>query len=610
MYLNFHKKSKFLLYILVVVLIVVSFCFIKVSPVLAQVQKQDLLSNQFVKNTNLATTDIRVLIARIIRGFLGLLGVIALSLIVYAGFLWMTSGGDTNKIDNAKKILINAVIGLLIILSSFAITEFVFRVLLGIGSQKGGGISVTSGGQAAGGLFTFRGGALGKVIKSHYPDRDAVDVPRNTRIIITFVEEINPDTIFDKNTKLLNLDSIKLYTKSNAGADGSPPSDKNKLVKDIEVSTIDNKTFVLRPKTYLGSPSENVTYFVYLSSRIQNQKGKSIFSGLNGSYSWSFTTGTTLDLVPPKVESVLPVNPKNCTSKCVPPNSLILVNFNEAIDPTTVAGIFPNAAIKIELTPQVKGEFVLTNKYRSLVFTPSLKCDGVDKNSCGDDVFCLKKNQKYSILLKAAILEAVGSPQGKIGTGITDLAGNSLDGNSNGKAEGPSKDNYSWSFDTSDKVDLVPPKIEEVTPKVRQSNVPLNQKIKIKFTKNILPTTLFRNVKLLYKKRSEQQLQEWGGAVSTYFGNDTKIKNKVDPSLVVLDTYYNLFPARIDKSGKTEYYDYYPEITSGVKDLSQNCFKPAVGPLNDKFKCVEQSTGVWRKNVVNTAPWPNCELIK
>ena len=74
--------------------------------------------------------DPRVIAARIVRSFLSLLGIIALVLILYGGFTWMTAGGDDEKIAKAKKILINAVIGLAIILTSFAITQFILNSLL------------------------------------------------------------------------------------------------------------------------------------------------------------------------------------------------------------------------------------------------------------------------------------------------------------------------------------------------------------------------------------------------------------------------------------------------------------------------------------------------
>jgi len=46
-------------------------------------------------------------------------------LIIYAGFLWMTAGGNPEQVDKAKQWLTNAIIGLAIILAAYAISGFV-----------------------------------------------------------------------------------------------------------------------------------------------------------------------------------------------------------------------------------------------------------------------------------------------------------------------------------------------------------------------------------------------------------------------------------------------------------------------------------------------------
>src|SRR3989338_1845621 len=89
---------------------------------------------------SLGAQDIRLTIARIIRAILGLLGIIALVIIMYGGYVYMTAGGDEQKVATAKKILLNSVIGLAIILSAFAITQFIFTKLAeatGFGAEDG-----------------------------------------------------------------------------------------------------------------------------------------------------------------------------------------------------------------------------------------------------------------------------------------------------------------------------------------------------------------------------------------------------------------------------------------------------------------------------------------
>lgn len=63
----------------------------------------------------------------LINVLLSFLGVICLVLVLYAGFLWMTAGGDDKKVGTAKNIMINAVVGLIVLLSAYAISTFVIE---------------------------------------------------------------------------------------------------------------------------------------------------------------------------------------------------------------------------------------------------------------------------------------------------------------------------------------------------------------------------------------------------------------------------------------------------------------------------------------------------
>jgi hypothetical protein len=70
------------------------------------------------------------IIGAIIGTFLSFLGVIFLCLVLYGGFLWMISAGNESKVLRAKQVLTQAVIGLIIILSAYSITYFVFNALV------------------------------------------------------------------------------------------------------------------------------------------------------------------------------------------------------------------------------------------------------------------------------------------------------------------------------------------------------------------------------------------------------------------------------------------------------------------------------------------------
>jgi hypothetical protein len=71
--------------------------------------------------------DVRVTTARILRIALSLLGTIFVVIVVWGGYEWMTSGGNDQQIGTAKKRIFTGIIGLAIILSSYAIAYFVIN---------------------------------------------------------------------------------------------------------------------------------------------------------------------------------------------------------------------------------------------------------------------------------------------------------------------------------------------------------------------------------------------------------------------------------------------------------------------------------------------------
>lgn len=68
---------------------------------------------------------IPVLFNNVIRGALSFVGITALFFIVYAGFSFVNSGGDPKKVQGARQIMTYAIIGLIIVLLSFAILFFI-----------------------------------------------------------------------------------------------------------------------------------------------------------------------------------------------------------------------------------------------------------------------------------------------------------------------------------------------------------------------------------------------------------------------------------------------------------------------------------------------------
>jgi hypothetical protein len=73
-------------------------------------------------------SDMLKFIGSIISIILGLLGVILVGILIYAGIVWgFLAQGDLGKIKKAKDMIINAIIGLAIVFASYAITNFVFE---------------------------------------------------------------------------------------------------------------------------------------------------------------------------------------------------------------------------------------------------------------------------------------------------------------------------------------------------------------------------------------------------------------------------------------------------------------------------------------------------
>ncbi len=72
-----------------------------------------------------------VIIGNMISAALGLLGVVMVVLIIYAGFLYLTAAGDDKKVDTAKAIIKNAIIGAVLIFTAYAITSFVVGAITG-----------------------------------------------------------------------------------------------------------------------------------------------------------------------------------------------------------------------------------------------------------------------------------------------------------------------------------------------------------------------------------------------------------------------------------------------------------------------------------------------
>jgi len=114
----FFKKSKFKILLSVLVLAgLVGFA----GAAFAQPD----LGISYGAGTGLGSGDVRLLIARIIRVALGLLGIVAVALVIWGGYMYMTAAGNEEQSADGRKIVVAGVVGLIIILAAYAIASFV-----------------------------------------------------------------------------------------------------------------------------------------------------------------------------------------------------------------------------------------------------------------------------------------------------------------------------------------------------------------------------------------------------------------------------------------------------------------------------------------------------
>ena len=73
--------------------------------------------------------SVEVIVARLINALLAATGIILVCILVYAGFLYLTAGGDTDKVKGAKRMMVNAIIGIVIMTTAYAISLFVINQL-------------------------------------------------------------------------------------------------------------------------------------------------------------------------------------------------------------------------------------------------------------------------------------------------------------------------------------------------------------------------------------------------------------------------------------------------------------------------------------------------
>ncbi len=69
-------------------------------------------------------------VTTILNAVIGVLGLVAVVVIIIGGINYMTSAGDAGKVKTAKNTILYGVIGLVIVVLAFAIVNFVIGTIL------------------------------------------------------------------------------------------------------------------------------------------------------------------------------------------------------------------------------------------------------------------------------------------------------------------------------------------------------------------------------------------------------------------------------------------------------------------------------------------------
>ncbi|MEK7606706.1 MAG: Ig-like domain-containing protein [Patescibacteria group bacterium] len=253
-------------------------------PIAAGAAALEFFPAEFDTQIALASGDPRVILARIINAILLFLGVGAVVLVLYGGFLWMTAAGNEERIGKAKKVLVNAAIGLVIIFSSFAIARFVIGRLLGAIVGDGG---------------SYQGGGSGIV---GYLPKDAFVVRGITPMGPVLIRNIAVRVVLNRAPNLNTVAGSVVVRHKSDGAivDG--------------VLTVSGSTIKFVPTQACPSPNNDrkcfdidTDYTVEVSDTLESKSGKALScGGFAPSCDGAFRSGSVVDVTPPDVTITSP----------------------------------------------------------------------------------------------------------------------------------------------------------------------------------------------------------------------------------------------------------------------------------------------------------------
>jgi len=276
------NKIKFVL----IATFILSVVFLFSSAVLAQTSAG--LTSEFATTTGLGTTDIRITIANIIRIMMGFLGVVALIIVLYGGFVYQTASGNPDRVSLAKKILLGGAIGLVITLSSFAITQYILNRLTEATGTTGGLIG------EGGGTGGTGGGGGAAIFKINTISPEGNIAIRNIVVRLVFNSNVDARTITDNITVRKTSDQSLV-----AG----------KLTTNGQVVEFLPDAGCPAPNNTRKCFDANTEFRVSVDSTVKSLDGKFLTCGSFGAICGAiFTAGNLVDTSAPLITITSPLN--------------------------------------------------------------------------------------------------------------------------------------------------------------------------------------------------------------------------------------------------------------------------------------------------------------
>ncbi len=174
---------------------------------------------------------------------------------------------------------------------------------------------------------------------STIPDRDALDVPVNSRLIAAFSEPMATATLNDTNMTLTQAGNPILGTVSAVG-----------------------QTVVFRPNSALDSGK---VYKATIGTGVTDAAG----NAMAAPYSWDFTTGNSQDMTAPTVISTTP----DASAMNVSVSARPTATFSEAMEPSSITDL--SFTLRAGLNPPVLGTVSYDVLNRRATFKPTNPLD-------------------------------------------------------------------------------------------------------------------------------------------------------------------------------------------------------------------------------------------